>query len=222
VSVSWAWVDPATGDEAHEDGDRVVPAASTIKLFVASAFWRSSLDPDEVVEHVPPAGSAGVAEYLSPAARLTLADLALLMLAVSDNAATNVLLERLGFDAVNAEVARLGLGRTVVRRPMMTPGPENETCALDLARGLARVAAEPRIVAALTLALDSQLRYHLPPEVTVAAKTGELDAVFHEVALLDDGRRRLVTAVCSAPPARPDEVSAVGAACWLRLNNRTG
>ena len=222
MSISWAWVDPATGEEAHEDGERVVPAASTIKLFVASAFWRSSLDPAEPVEHVPPAGSAGVAEYLSPASRLTLGDLALLMLAVSDNAATNVLLDRLGFDAVAAEIDRLGLRRTAVRRKMMTTGPENETCALDLARGLARILDEPRIPAALELALDSQLRYHLPADVRVGAKTGELAAVFHEVALLDDGERRLVTAVCSSPQARPDDVSAVGAACWIRLNNRKG
>jgi len=222
VSISWAWVDPATGEEAHEDGERVVPAASTIKLFVASAFWRSDLDPGEPVERVPPAGSAGVAEYLSPDARLTLGDLALLMLAVSDNAATNILLDRLGFEAVAAELERLGLERTAVRRRMMTAGPENETCALDLARGLAGVLGEPRITAALELALDSQLRYHLPADVRVGAKTGELDTVFHEVAVLDDGDRRLVTAVCSSPPARPDEVSAFGAACWMRLNNRKG
>jgi beta-lactamase class A len=220
--ISWAWVDPATGEDAHEDGERIVPAASTIKLFVASAFWRSSLDPGELVEHVAPAGSAGVAEYLSPGARLTLGDLALLMLAVSDNAATNVLLDRLGFDAVAAEIDRLGLPRTAVRRKMMTAGPENETCALDLARGLARILDEPRIPAALELALDSQLRYHLPAGVQVGAKTGELDAVFHEVALLGDGERRLVTAVCSSPQARPDEVSAVGAGLWKRLNNREG
>jgi beta-lactamase class A len=216
VSVSWAWVDPRTGEEGHEGGERVVPAASTIKLFVASAFWRSELDPGEPVETVPPAGSAGVAEYLSPAARLTLGDLALLMLAVSDNAATNVLIDRLGLDAVNVEISRLGLPRTALRRKMMSAGPENETCALDLARGLAQIADEPRIVRALELALDSQLRYHLPPDVRVAAKTGELDSVFHEVAFLDDGERQLVTAVCSSPPARPDEVSARGAACWMQ------
>jgi beta-lactamase class A len=217
--LSWAWVDPADGAEDHDGGEKVVPAASTIKLFVASAFWRSGLDPAEPVDEIPPAGSAGVAEYLSPEARLTLGDLALLMLAVSDNAATNVLLDRLGFDSVNGEVARLGLERTVVRRPMMTAGPENLTCALDLARGLARLAGEPRIIGALELALDSQLRYHLPADVRVAAKTGELDSVFHEVALLDDGRRRLVTAVCSSPPVTPDEVSQQGARLWHTLNN---
>ena len=195
-----------------------MPAASTIKLFVASAFWRSDLDPRERVDDVPPAGSAGVAEYLSSGSTLTLGDLALLMLAVSDNAATNVLIDRLGFDAVNDEIARLGLERTVLRRKMMSPGPENETSALDLARGLARI-DESLVVAHLRLALDSQLRYHLPAAVSVAAKTGELDSVFHEVALLENGARRLVTAVCSSPPARPDEVSARGAALWRMLNN---
>ncbi len=219
--ISWAWVDPATGAEDHEHGERVVPAASTIKLFVASAFWRSDLDPDEQVEAIPAAGSAGVAEYLSPRTRLALGDIALLMLAVSDNAATNVLIGRLGFDAVNAEIARLGLERTVLRRPMMTQGPENETCALDLARGLSRILGEGRVQAHLELALDSQLRYHLPPGVRVAAKTGELDSVFHEVALLSDDRRAIVTAVCSSPPARPDEVSAHGAGIWQRLTTRS-
>ena len=91
-------------DGREEGGDRVVPAASTIKIFVASAFWRSGLDPDERVE-VPPAAWS-VADLL--AGPLTLADCALLMLAFSDNAATNVLLERLGFDAVNDEAVRLG------------------------------------------------------------------------------------------------------------------
>jgi beta-lactamase class A len=221
VSLSWAWVDPRSGEEGHDNGERVVPAASTIKLFVASAFWRSDLDPEELVDEVPPAGSAGVTEYLSSRARLTLGDLALVMLAVSDNAATNVLLDRLGLDAVNGEIRRLGLARTVVQRHMMRPGPENETCALDLARGLARILDEPRISRALELALDSQLRYHLPSDVRVGAKTGELDSVFHEVALLDDGRRQLVTGVCTSPPLRPDEVSAVGASLWHEmLNNR--
>ena len=38
--ITWA-----CSDGRAEGGDRVVPAASTIKLFVASAFWRSGLDP---------------------------------------------------------------------------------------------------------------------------------------------------------------------------------
>ena len=205
--IAWAAVDPAVGEIEHERGDAVVPAASTIKLFVYSAFRRSKLDPGD---------SAAVAEHLR--APLTLTDHAFLMLAVSDNASTNVLLERVGLDAVADEIARLGLRHTAVRRLMMRAGPENETTAVDLAFGLYRLLEEPfagDLVAALTVAADAEsfLPYALPG-VAVAAKSGELDSVRHEVALLRDADRRLVTAVCSAPPARPDELAAVAARRW--------
>lgn len=193
--ITWA-----ASDGREEGGDRVVPAASTIKIFVASAFWRSGLDPAEPVE--VPVAAWSVADRL--AGPLTLADCALLMLAFSDNAATNALLGLLGFDAVNAEAARLGAERTQVRRLMMSDGPENLTCARDLARGLAAVEDE-RVLEALALAQDSELHFRLRGR-EVLVKTGELwPAVYHEVALID---RRLGVAVCSAPAALPHEVAA--------------
>ncbi len=193
--ISWA-----TSDGRDDDGDRVVPAASTIKPFIASAFWRSELDPGEraVIESTP----WSVADRV--AGPLTLGDCAVLMLAFSDNAATNVLLTRLGFDAVNREAERLGAARTEVRRLMMSAGPENVTCARDLAMGLAAL-DEPRILEALAVAHDSELPYRLS-EHEVLVKTGEIwPRVYHEVALVD---RRLAVAVCSAPAALPGEVAA--------------
>ena len=198
--ITWA-----ASDGREEGGDRVVPAASTIKIFVASAFWGAVAkaggpDPDERVE--VPAAAWSVADRL--AGPVTLADCALLMLAFSDNAATNVLLGRLGFDAVNEEAARLGAERTQVRRLMMGDGPENLTCARDLARGLAAV-EEERVLEDLALAQDSELHFRLHGR-GVIVKTGELwPAVYHEVALVD---RKLAVAVCSAPAALPHEVAA--------------
>ncbi len=193
--ITWA-----ASDGREEGGDRVVPAASTIKIFVASAFWRSGLDPDVRVA-VPPAAWS-VADLL--AGPLTLADCALLMLAFSDNAATNVLLERLGFDAVNDEAVRLGAERTQVRRRLMSDGPENVTCARDLARGLAAI-DEERVLRALALAQDSELHFRLAGR-EVIVKTGEIwPRVYHEVALVD---RSLAVAVCSEPAALPSEVAA--------------
>jgi beta-lactamase class A len=213
--IAWAAVDPASHELAHENGDGVFAAASTIKLFVYSAFRRSELDPHEVVAP-PRVGGSGVSEYLRTP--LALADHAFLMLAVSDNASTNVLLDRLGLDAVGAELARLGLERTRVRRAMMTPGPENETTAADLARGLAQLLREPfarDLLEALRVAADAEsFLPHLLPDVTVAAKSGELETVRHEVAYLEHGERALVTAVCSSPPARPDELAACAARLW--------
>jgi beta-lactamase class A len=190
----------------------VFAAGSTIKLFVYSAFRRSSLDPNEAVP-LARVGGSGVAEYLQTP--LALADLAFLMLAVSDNAGTNVLLERLGFDAVAEEIERLGLRDTRVARLMMTNGPENETTPLDLAHGLARLLDEPfaaDMLEALGVAADAEsFLPHLLPGVNVAAKSGELDTVRHEVAYIEQGRRRLVTAVCSSPPATPDVLARTAA-----------
>jgi Beta-lactamase enzyme family len=194
--ITWA----AT-DGRDDGGDRVVPAASTIKIFVASAFWRSGLDPHERVEVSPAEWS--VADRLT--GPLTLGDCALLMLAFSDNAATNVLLRRLGLDAVNAEASRLGAERTQVRRLMMGDGPENLTSARDLARGLAAIDDE-RILTTLALAQDSELHFRLAGH-QVLVKTGEIwPRVYHEVALVD---RKLAVAVCSEPAALPSEVAAV-------------
>jgi hypothetical protein len=204
--ITWA-----TSDGRDEGGDHVVPAASTIKIFVASAFWRSDLDPAERVDVASVAWS--VADRL--AGPLTLADCALLMLAFSDNAATNVLLARLGFDAVNLEAARLGCKRTAIRRPMMGQGAENLTCASDLARGLASI-DEPRILDALLVAHDSELPLRLHGR-EVLVKSGEIwPRVYHEVALVD---RELAVAVCSEPAALPGEVAAVAAGLvWPSLD----
>jgi beta-lactamase class A len=194
--ITWA-----ASDGRDEGGDRVVAAASTIKIFVASAFWRSELDPAEVVDVLDVPWS--VADRLS--GPLTLGDCALLMLAFSDNAATNVILDRIGLDAVNDEARRLGAERTEVRRLMMADGPENVTCARDLAVGVAAI-REAQVFEALSVAHDSELPFRLPDH-EVLVKTGEIwPRVYHEVALVD---QRLAVAVCSEPASLPGEVAAV-------------
>jgi beta-lactamase class A len=214
--LAWAAVDPATGAllEEHE-GDWELPAASTIKIFIASALLRSGADLDEPVEvaELPLVKDSFVAA-LSPAARLTLGDLLTLMLAVSDNTATNAILDRIGLGAVNMEIERLGLTRTSVRRRMGAPGQENITCARDLARGLAALAGVWRIVDALALSQHSDLRHLLGPAVRIASKSGELPGVRHEVALCEANAKRLAIAVCSSPPAPWNALAERGFELW--------
>jgi len=206
--IAWATIDLESRTVEHEHGDAVMPAASTIKLFIYSAYRRSQLDPADVVP-APATGGSGVAEYLKTP--LSLADHAFLMIATSDNASTNILLDRLGFAAVADEIQRLGLQDTRVRRQMMSPGPENETTALDLADGLARLLDEPfadGLLEAMRAAADAEsFLPHLLPGATVAAKSGELDTVRHEVAYITQRDTRFVTAVCSAPPVTPDALA---------------
>ena len=86
----------------------------------------------------------------------------------------------------------------------MGDGPENLTCARDLAHGLAAI-DEERVLTALALAQDSELHFRLAGR-DVLVKTGEIwPRVYHEVALVDG---TLAVAVCSEPAALPSEVAA--------------
>ncbi|WP_203842943.1 serine hydrolase [Winogradskya humida] len=107
-------------DEVAMAADAPVVLASVVKVIVAVAFARAvvagELDPAEVVT-VPAryqVGGAGTAGCSGPVT-MTLADLALFMLTMSDNAATDVIFQRVGHPAVNAVVEDLGLHNTHVR-----------------------------------------------------------------------------------------------------------
>lgn len=115
---------PITGDaEVTLDADASVSAASVIKIVFAVAFARAvdagTLDPTERVE-VPAAlrvGGSGTAGFLdAPVASLR--DLALSMMTVSDNAATDLIVARVGRTGINEVIADLELTGTRFVRDM--------------------------------------------------------------------------------------------------------
>jgi beta-lactamase class A len=111
------------GAEIDLDGDHPVSAASVIKIVFAVAFARAvaagRLDPRRRVE-VPAElrlGGSGTAGFADPAL-VSLRDLALLMMTVSDNAATDVIYAQVGGEAITAVLTELTLTRTHVRSDM--------------------------------------------------------------------------------------------------------
>jgi beta-lactamase class A len=85
---------------------RALPSASLIKLPILAAFWDAveagRLDPAERVS-VPAQArveGGGVLKALAPGLQPTWSDLATLMITVSDNVATNLVIDRLGMDAI--------------------------------------------------------------------------------------------------------------------------
>jgi beta-lactamase class A len=195
-------------------GEEVVPAASTIKVpILAAALEEVGSGRLELERSMPlptrRAGGSGVVQSLAGLVSLTIADLLTLMVIVSDNAATNIIIELLGMDRVNAFCAEQGLGGTVLRRRMMdteaaSRGLENTTTALDQAKLLGAVAdgtllAEPLRTFALQALAAQQftaaLPSLLPDSVQVAHKTGELPGVRHDVGIITaaNGRRAVVS-----------------------------
>ncbi|WP_329519523.1 serine hydrolase [Spirillospora sp. NBC_01491] len=120
-----------TGREVGVRGGEPMVLASVFKVPLLVAFYRSAaaglLDPTEPVTLRPgerSMGPTGVSAMLDEV-RMSLRDLACLMITVSDNAAADALLDRVGIEEVNATSARLGL-----------PGLRVETNGRDLHAGL--------------------------------------------------------------------------------------
>jgi beta-lactamase class A len=109
------------------DAEVPVSVASVVKVIVAVAFARAvvagEIDPAEVVP-VPARyriGGAGTAGCAGPVS-LALGDLAVFMMSMSDNAATDVIYQRVGQEALDAVVADLELRDTYVRGDMEWTG----------------------------------------------------------------------------------------------------
>lgn len=220
--------------------DVVFPSASTIKLplllMALEQAGRGGLDLTERVslraeDRVP---GAGVLHELGPGLALTWQDVLTLMIVVSDNTATNLLIEKLGQDAFNAWLTARGLSSTRLVGPLQLPperqnaaqrrGERNRTSAreqvallLSLQRGEGQ-RGEGLTLPMQSLALDllgrQQMRHligrGLPagpdgaPRYRVASKSGELRGVHHDVGLLWTPRP-LVVALLSQGGEDPRE-----------------
>jgi beta-lactamase class A len=219
MSVTWA-VDRGRGP-VGPGADVQVAAASTIKIVVATCLWgeveRGGLDADAPAPPVPVVGDGALLDVL-PGLELTLAHLCTLMLAVSDNAATNALLELLGIEAVNAEAERLGLQATRVARAMhdadaIAAGRDNLTSAGDLAHAC-RVLADPlqvsrrvawRVLEGLRASQHLDILGEIcPPDRLLACKRGFNERASHDCGLVETQSGPVGVAVCSSPPAAPD------------------
>ncbi|MGW5619578.1 serine hydrolase [Streptomyces olivaceus] len=149
-------VDIDSGAQTGTGADQPVCTASVHKVCVLVTLHElaaaGTLDLTEQVE-CPPAGRTpgptGLAAMLDPV-RLSLRDAAFLMMSVSDNTAADLLLRRVGRDAVNRTTARLGLTRT---RMACGFGEMLATMREDAGPAGARALADPHVIARLR-ALD--------------------------------------------------------------------
>jgi beta-lactamase class A len=222
---------------AHRDVQ--LPSYSTIKVLLAAAFWRMVArgELDEAQEYCfePGAcvGGSGVLQGFRFPATVRLADLVHLSLVVSDNDATNIITELVGFERVNALAVELGLTNTVMQRRMMDveaaeAGRDNFTSAGDLAlllEALTDGSLEPlvgeRVLASLELQehLDGIARY-LPPDAVYIGKCGDDSPeghFAHDCALVRRGGRDTIVVVMTSDSDGFEAVARTGAALYTAL-----
>ena len=142
----------------YGEGEKI-RAASTIKipllalLFKDAEEGRIDLDtPIPLGEEGSVCGS-GIIKFLSPDIRLSLYDYAILMMIVSDNTATNRVIDAVGIDRANAFFAENGWNETYLYKKLFVPAPDapygtaatNLTSARDLGDMMSRVYAKTLI-----------------------------------------------------------------------------
>ncbi|SFA87615.1 MULTISPECIES: serine hydrolase [unclassified Bacillus (in: firmicutes)] len=191
-------------------GREVYKSASLIKVIILIEALRQveqgiySLNDKFVITNDSKVGGAGVIQALSDSIEFTYSDLLTLMIIISDNTATNQVIELLGFDSINRCCKDLGLVDTALNRKMMDfgaaqQGRENVTTSGDMVSCLKKVNEESFLSEVgraefLRIMSLQQFQNKLPAridleKVKVANKTGELPGVSHDCALIEfDGK----------------------------------
>ena len=184
--------------------DDVYPQASSIKIAVLAELYRQSqqgklkLTDSYTVNASDLVPDSDIMGGLTPGVtKLTLRDVATMMVAVSDNSATNVLIDRVGMDNVNALMASLGLKHTLLRRKMMDlkaagEGRENVSTPKEMATLLEQIyrgkvlnkEMTDDFFKVLSTHKDSWIPRYLPEGLKMANKPGALEGVRNDSGVI--------------------------------------
>lgn len=209
-----------TGQEFGVAPDTRVRTASTIKLPVLCALeslvaaGKVKWDERIVVKAEDKVSGSGVLSSLADHTDLTVRNLAILMIVLSDNTATNLILDRIGADAVNDYLDTIGLVKTRINRKVRGDGTklsspsgwskaglveDNKRFGLGVStpREMVRLLelledgkvvspeASKDVLEILKMQRDnSGIRRHTPDGVAVASKSGALDALRSDVGIV--------------------------------------
>lgn len=189
--------DLATGQTIFINENEVFPQASSIKIAILMEVLKQAeenrLRLDDFIElkSENKAGGGPILFYLGNSSlRLSVHDLCVLMVVLSDNTATNLLIDLVGMEAVNRRLQSLGLNQTRLRRKMMDlkaaeEGRENISTPQEMLSLLEKI-WQGKVLGAdkrqlffdfLSLPKESPLQQAVPEGVIVADKPGELEAV---------------------------------------------
>ena len=220
----------------HENA--VFAQASSIKICVLAELYRQAQQGKLKLTDIYTVNAADLVQDsdimngLTPGVtRITLRDLATMMVAVSDNAATNVLIDRVGMDNVNAFLNSQGLHETKLRRKMMdlkaaSEGRENVSTPnemMTLLQSLYRGEILNKEMTAdffkvLSTHKDSWIPRNLPDDLKIANKPGALEGVRNDSGVIFVENRPYILCVMTSYLRREREgeeaISTISLDAW--------
>ncbi|WP_337017428.1 serine hydrolase [Oceanobacillus massiliensis] len=207
-------------DEGSIGIDADVPrkAASVAKLFILGEAYRRlesnllSFDKLVYIDHQSMVGGSGVISYLKNAHVYSYQNLIELMIIVSDNTASNALLDAIGMEDINHFSKSIGCQHTIIERKFMDieaaeKGKDNITTANDVVCLLKLFSRENDYFPnksrreILRILGDQQFNNKLStfnpntPNIRFYRKTGELQGVEHDAAIIEANGKRIEAAI---------------------------
>lgn len=217
LSAGMFFLDLDTGNYLDIKGDRVFPAASTIKLPILIAFYQDvdagkvSLNETLVMKSDLVASGSGTMQDEPDGTRFSIRETVDKMITISDNTATNMIIERLGGIAkLNERFRSWGLTDTIIRNWLGDFQGTNTTSSLDMVKLLSmlsrdKLVSESSREQALELLRHTTTRTLLPSGLgagaVIADKTGDIGFVVGDAGIIDmpNGKRYLAAIFVKRP-----------------------
>ncbi|WP_210437155.1 serine hydrolase [Oxynema aestuarii] len=214
-------VDLDTGGYVDLNGSSSFSAASTIKLPILIAFFQAvdegkvRLDQMLTMQAEQVAGGSGDMRYSAPGTEYSALETATKMITISDNTATNMLIDLLGgAEILNEQFRGWGLSSTQISNPLPDLEGTNTTSPRDLVQlmsmveqgGLVSLRSRDRLLDILTATVnDSLLPQGLGQDAAIAHKTGDIGTSIADAGLVDrpDGKRYLIATLVKRPHNDP-------------------
>jgi beta-lactamase class A len=213
--------DLKTGQHLFLHENEIFPQASSIKIALLAELYhqaqlsaqgtpgKAKLTDMYTMQASDLVADSDIMQGLTPSVtRVTNRDLATMVVAVSDNSATNVLIDRVGMDNVNALMAANGLEHTRLQRKMMDlkaagEGRENISTPREMMTLLESIYKEKLLnhevsqdlLKLLSTHKDSWIPRDLPPDLRVANKPCALEGVRNDSGIVFVQNRPFVICV---------------------------
>ena len=200
--MGYVVVDIASGERFERMAGEAFPLASTIKLAILYEMFKQAdegrlrIDEPQPLDRRHVVGGSGVLSELEAPA-MSLRDYAVLMIVLSDNSATNLLIDAVGMENVTQRMNGLGMPTLKLRRRMIDTeaarrGDENVGSPQDVAKLLGIIdrgdgltkGSRDAVLTILRKAKSSALRDGVPSGVAVANKPGGLDGVATDAGIV--------------------------------------
>ena len=215
------FVDLDNGAYVNLGGENPIAAASTIKIPILVAFFKAvdeqKIHLDETLTMKPAliAKGSGDMQYQEPGKQYTALETATKMITISDNTATNMLIERLGgAEALNQQFREWGLTQTAIRAVLPDLEGTNTTSAKDLAylltlidRGeLVSLRSRDRLLGIMRETVtNTLLPQGIEEDAIIAHKTGDIGTVIGDAGIIDmpSGKRYVAAVMVKRPHNDP-------------------